>query len=190
MEKLLIDCGSNLGQGFEELQIKLNIDSSWKIVMFEPNKNCIFELEKRYTNSNISILNKAVYTYDGKINFNIPQNDSISVSSTIHDNTHNTKYDVKYHSPLEVECVDLSKFVIDSCDNFEVYLKLDVEGSELEILEKMIQDLSHLKIKKLFVEFHDQYVDDNLNSILRLSERKKVIIDRFFSDKIELEIWK
>jgi hypothetical protein len=189
MKKLLIDCGSNLGQGFENLSQELNIDKNWEIIMFEPNHNCIDTLKNKTKNLNVTIYSKLVYIKNDYIEFNIPKNDITSVGATIHKDFHNSKYKIDYLPSIKIQSLDLSSFINDLVEDYEIYLKLDVEGSEYEILEKMIDDGTHLKLKKLYVEFHDLYSSEYNLKKFDLINRKMNILNEFSLSKIEYIIW-
>ena len=77
MRKIFIDCGTNMGMGFAQLAPSLGIDSSWEVFGFEPNVyayDAYVENIKsgRYDileDQNITLLQKAVWNKDEKINF-------------------------------------------------------------------------------------------------------------------------
>ena len=61
MENIFLDCGSNIGQSYEHFSKKYG--DNYRYILFEPNPYCFNILQSKYNNtSNISILNKAVYT--------------------------------------------------------------------------------------------------------------------------------
>ena len=68
-------------------------------------------------------------------------------------------------------------------------MKLDIEGSEYDLLEKLIQNNILVKIKKLYVEFHNQYVSEKILEQYNLDLRKQDILNYLSNNKIEYEIW-
>jgi FkbM family methyltransferase len=62
----------------------------------------------------------------------------------------------EWHEDVKVESFDLSQWIIDnfSSDDF-IVLKMDIEGSEYEVLPKMIKDGSINYIDHAFIEWHD-----------------------------------
>ena len=56
--KILVDCGTNLGQGYEQIKILEEIDSSWDIEMFEPSPECVKHLISKYNKDNFNINEK------------------------------------------------------------------------------------------------------------------------------------
>jgi FkbM family methyltransferase len=187
--KVLIDCGSNLGQGYEDLKQKLKITSEWKVFMFEPNPNCFEKLISTYQDKNFTIFNKAVHSSNKNVKLFIPKNDDYSVSSTIYNDFHNSKYNQVWDNYIEVESSDLIELInsIDSED--DIFLKLDIEGSEYDLLEKLINENLLIMIKKLYVEFHNQYVSQNMLEKHNLDFRKQNILDYLYNNKIDYELW-
>ena len=62
----------------------------------------------------------------------------------------------EWHEDVKVESFDLSQWIINnfSADDF-IVLKMDIEGSEYEVLPKMIKDGSINYINHAFIEWHD-----------------------------------
>ena len=58
----------------------------------------------------------------------------------------------KWHEDIEVESIDLSKWIIDTNRNDLIVLKMDVEGAEYKILPKMFEDGSVSYINYAFIE--------------------------------------
>lgn len=166
--KILVDCGSNLGQGYEQIKSLEKIDSFWDIEMFEPSPECVKHLVSKYNTDNFNINNKAVYTSYGEKEFHFTQDLSgevsyTSVGSKLGEVKHlftnrNSLYSLS--EPIIVETIDLSDF-IDKLDYKYICLKLDVEGSEYDILRRMIETSSLKKINKLYVEFHNYAIDSD-----------------------------
>lgn len=62
----------------------------------------------------------------------------------------------KWHENVKVESIDISQWILDnfSKDDF-IVLKMDIEGSEYQVLPKMIKDGSIGYINHAFIEWHD-----------------------------------
>ena len=71
----------------------------------------------------------------------------------------------KWHETIKVESLDLSQWIVDnfSKDDY-IVLKMDIEGSEYEILPKMIKDGSINYINAAFIEWHDWVMPDYFNT--------------------------
>jgi FkbM family methyltransferase len=149
MRNIFLDCGTHYGEGLSNFANMFNMDKTWDIYSFEPNKYLWEEHNKQNENENIKYINKAIYINNDTISFNIayPNTDASSIyKNHIGDN---------FYETLQAECLDLSQFILDnfSKDDF-IVIKMDIEGAEYEVLRKMIKDNSILYINELFVEFH------------------------------------
>ncbi len=61
-------------------------------------------------------------------------------------------------NPREVRCFDFSAWLGD-LDEPEVIVKMDIEGAELPVLEKVVADGTDERISLLIVEWHDGLFD-------------------------------
>jgi FkbM family methyltransferase len=165
MRKIFLDCGTHYGEGLNNFIQVYNIDKNWEVYSFEPNKYLWQEHFDNNPYENIQYINKAIYTHDDVITFNIayPNTDASSIyGKHIGDNL---------YSSVETQCLDLSKFILDnfSKDDF-IVVKMDIEGAEYEVLRKMIKDKSLEYINDIYVEFHS-HKDEN--AILENGESKE-----------------
>jgi len=77
-------------------------------------------------------------------------------SSLIHGKT---RGNLDFDNPIEVDCIDLSKWITENFDKDDyIILKMDVEGAEYKVLEKMINENTINYVNKLYVEFHGMRV--------------------------------
>ena len=78
----------------------------------------------------------------------------------------------KWHEDIEVESIDLSKWIIDNFkkDDF-IVLKMDIEGAEYKIVPKMFEDGSVNYINYAFIEWHDWVMPEFKNSTGELVRR-------------------
>lgn len=148
---LFIDCGGY--DGCSAMMFLLT-HPHYDCVSFEPNP----ELWHYYDDIPTQLVPKAAYTYDGEISFTIDPVDFDG--STVMEGK---RVDVDGNVPdaecpvMTVPCVDLSAFVREASGRYDrIVLKLDVEGAEYDILEKMLADGTIEHIEKLYCEFHDQ----------------------------------
>ena len=63
-----------------------------------------------------------------------------------------------YEIKVEVECISFSDFVNQFNDDDEIICKMDIEGSEFEVLRDMLNKGSIKKIKDLYVEFNERFM--------------------------------
>ena len=78
----------------------------------------------------------------------------------------------KWHEDIEVESIDLSKWII---KNFKpddlIVLKMDIEGAEYKVLPKMFEDGSVNYINVALIEWHDWIMPDYVNQTRDLARR-------------------
>lgn len=198
MRNYFIDCGTHFGEGLSFFVQHLNIDNNWKIYSFEANpstyKVFIDQNKKQFDHLDCKFVNKAVNNYDGKIIFNretpkgYPSEFKMGGGSSIMPisewNPWGT-FTESYDDSVEVDCFDLSSFVNNITDYDKIYMKLDIEGAEFNVLEKMIKEETIKKIKCLWVEFHDTF----FNNASPYTNRKHKIINFLQNNDIKLYEW-
>ncbi|MCE7032785.1 FkbM family methyltransferase [Lysobacter sp. GX 14042] len=146
---LFIDAGGY--DGCSVLQFLLE-EPHFDCVSFEPNP----ELWGYFEGLPTQLIRKAAYTYAGEIRFTVDPVD-FDGSSVIE----SKRIDFEENVPnadcpvLTVPCMDLSEYVKAAGQRYgRIVLKLDVEGAEYDILEKMLQDDTIDLVETLYCEFH------------------------------------
>ena len=146
---IFIDCGGNIGQSIDYFKNTKLYSPDFIIYSFEP----VPMLNEKYKNrKDIVFSDKAVWIKDGEIDFYIGKTHG-GVGSTLKKEKWSCKPDFAH--PIRVGCIDFSNWVISNFkkDDF-IVLKMDIEGAEYDVLEKMLVDGSINYIKKAFIEFH------------------------------------
>jgi FkbM family methyltransferase len=200
---IFIDCGTNLKQGLMEI-LDLNSDIE-KIYSFEGNTVVYDFIDKT---DGINYFNIAVSNETGFTEFHIEKDPHTSnkeyfglssriQSPEIKDKLFNFPFDVDgvtytnvedyvqdYYKKIIVPKIRLVDFInylnVDGCD---IILKLDVEGEEYAILEDMKNSGSFKKIKKLYVEFHE-------NSRLSQYDTAETWVQYFKEINLDFTQWK
>lgn len=157
----IIDCGSNIGMSV--LYFKMLYPDS-EILAFEPCAEAFFCLERNIRNNNLNsvlIYKKALSNKEGTIDFYYDQNDSGSLLMS-------TKQERMPKQKQTVEASVLSKYINRTVD----FLKMDVEGAELEIMEELSHKGKLNDIKEMVIEYHHHIIRDAdvFSKILRLLE--------------------
>ena len=146
-QKVIINCGSYTGSLINPLRI---IFGNHRVHVFECNSCCY----KHYEDMNNVVLHKkAVWTYDGIVNFYLQDNPLWDGHSICKEKKNNSEMDVKHK--VKVECIDFSKWIKDNFSyNSELFLYMNIEGAEYSILDKMIKEntLSNFLYAKIY--FH------------------------------------
>ena len=183
MKKIFIDCGFHHGEGLQHFIQKLRIDYTWYIYSFEPNPEC--NIRDRFRTILMPTLTgtqeeAAVWISDGKILFR-QENHFKSDSGSPTDGTSMTDgwtsqvADLQGSNPgledaIVVRSIDFSRFILDKhmfwapC---EIYCKMDIEGAEFPVLRKLLKDGYAMYIKKIWIEFHAQFIPGESDETVR-----------------------
>ena len=138
MRKVFLDCGANDGRSVEMFRKHF---TDYEIYCFEANPKIKWNID-------VPLIRKAVWIFDGEIKFY----KGSSLASSIFKNKTTGNLSKK---PIVIPCLDFSKWIL---NNFtkqdEIILKLDIEGAEYKVLDKMILDDSISLISKLYIDWH------------------------------------
>jgi len=157
--KIFIDCGSNTCRVLEARILK---GTEREFFAFEPQpelSTCAEEMRRKYPSVPIHFFGKAVWVYDGSINLYLATNwgPNHKGGSTLLAGHVKNESQVDYSHPIRVECIDFSEWIRRHFSKRDhIVVKMDVEGAEYPILEKMVADASIDYVSELLVEFHWQ----------------------------------
>jgi len=169
MRKIFIDCGAHRGESIAAFCDHYPDSEEYEIFSFEPSKSEIINScmkdsisENAKRAKEITFFNKAVWIencgrtfYDRAILDQTQSESSTLIPDmvTLIDPETNEKKTIGM--PMTVECVDLGMWIKENFNEDDhIILKLDIEGSEYDILEKMATDGSIEYVNKLFCELH------------------------------------
>ena len=142
---LVLDIGGFKGDYTADL-LKNNPDIISYI--FEPVKEYADNINKRFENNkNVTVYSFGLSDLDQEININVKGESS----SFIRD----ISPDVKETSKIK----DIHEFLIENNIKEIGLMKINIEGSEYPLLERLIETKDILRVKRLLVQFH--YVDTN-----------------------------
>jgi FkbM family methyltransferase len=126
---------------------------------------------------NLEIMDAAVWTEDATMKlFGLVEDDCGSTStgaSLISEHNFST-YESDSESAIEVPTLDFPKLLRSKFDYDEIVIKMDVEASEYDVLEKMIAagDLNH--VEYMFIEFYSHFMKGDDRKRTEDRERKIV----------------
>ena len=148
----VIDCVSNVGEF-----TKLFLEKGFIVDAFEPDPIAINELKKKCKNNkNLNLFQSAVGLKDNTQKLfryrKFDENDPYSTQgSSLLD------YRRGINKPfVEIKVIDFINYINKQKKEISL-LKMDIEGSEIEILNKIIDLNMHDKIKYIFVETHERF---------------------------------
>lgn len=148
--QVFLDCGGHRGQSIKHFRKSFPEAKSFTIHTFEPNSELWGRLEK----SKVKLHKIAVWIYDGETDFYLAES---RAGSTIVKGKLTAHVD--YEHPIKVPCIDLSKWIKENFKQEDIiYLKLNIEGAEYEILRKMLADGTIKYLNRLFVNFHHKKI--------------------------------
>lgn len=144
-----MDGGAHQGETIAHFE-KSNLYSQhpWMFA-FEANPNLIPDIPKK---PNLTVLNKAVWTKDGTVEFYLGEN-------TLSSSLFGDKKPGLSKTPIKVDSVDFGQWLKKNFSKDDViFVKLDIEGAEYDVLDKMLKDESITYVDRLYVEFHNEKV--------------------------------
>lgn len=193
---IFLDCGSNVGQGLTSFIEKIPITDKWKVYSWEPNPYC-FEIvkEKFSKKNNFTFYPSAIWIENTNLIISIetPKDEgptgqgSSVIPPSIWQPWNGT---LNFDKMVNVPAIDFSLWLKNNIkEKDHVVCKMDIEGAEFDVLEKLIADESIFMIDLIYVEFHENHVAENLRA--GYAARKDTIVEFFDKnkDKIELVIW-
>jgi FkbM family methyltransferase len=152
--KFFIDCGGHNGSSVRKFRNEIDRNNQFDIFTFEPNP----EFSHHYSQFlRHNLLPYAVWIEDGEQNFFLDHEDGDG-STLIREKL--TKEEggigqLDKDSPLRVKSIDLSSWLRRNFKkNDYIIVKLDIEGAEYKVLDKLCQDGTINYINQLFIEWH------------------------------------
>lgn len=178
-KKVFIDMGAHEQQGLSQFKSILNLDPSWDIHCFEPNT--LLGSNNRHTDLNVTMHNKAIWTHNGEISLNLYGYDRKSQGSIVVGSAGSEEL-IDLYDIIKTPCVDTYEFLKTFNEGDEIYIKMDIEWSEYDVLEYLL-DKGWLKnIKKIWVEWHGTHLP-------YIESRRNKIIERLRNYNTEVENW-
>ena len=163
MRKIFIDCGAHNGCSVRFFRDLRNLGQKdleeFEIFSFEPNLSFKEDLEKL----GVEVIYKGVSTIDGTATFYQVSEDKYGAtdrrtgaSTLIHQKAEwNLRAGHRANEELTIETIDFSRWIKENFAKKDfIILKMDIEGMEYEVLQKMIDDGTINYIDELLIEFH------------------------------------
>lgn len=147
--KLFIDCGGH--DGCSAIKF-LDAHPQFECITFEPNS----ALRKYYRFIPTRLVESAISTHDGTVSLLVDPVDGDGSTILPLKTVDATGTLENSQCPMiSVPCTDLDAFIRNHTNEGDyVVLKLDIEGAEYAVLEKLLETGTISRVSELFVEFH------------------------------------
>lgn len=167
---IAIDCGANIGMVTEQMAAR-----GATVFAFEPNPHAFLVLQERFTaNSNVHCLNQGVLDREGELPLYFHENsDEDEVKWSVGSSFVSTKGNIKKDKSVVVKIIDIVEFIAELSQKVKI-LKLDVEGVEIEILNKLIDTGVLDKVGLVLVETHEEKMPELKEKTEKLREKIRV----------------
>ncbi len=150
-----IDCGANRGIVLNEAAIQL---PHFEHIAYEANPRLIptlLAVRDRHPDVRITIRHAAVWTQDGEIDFYLTDEDADPNHEGSTLALGKSTGGVRYDAPVRVPCVDLDRVLREETSPGDtIILKMDIEGAEYDVLERLLDTGSINRLSALLVETH------------------------------------
>lgn len=154
MNKYFIDCGAHCGESI--LTAKQRFGDHTIVISFEPVPGLAKQLQEIHKdNPTVNVQNSAVWISDDVKRFYLSEQytDGSSLLTSL-----NALREDHY---IDIPCFDLSSWIKQTFSEKDyIILKLDIEGAEYEVLNKMIEDGTINMIDEFWGEWHDMKIQD------------------------------
>lgn len=207
--KFFIDIGTHYGEGLLEFNKKLGISKGWIIHCFEPNSLTKTEAGIASATSKwlspIVIHRKAVWNETGKVMFLCSKRDPGELEDHyiaqwpecyLDESTRNNetldgvsshisgvRQDTWGGETLEIESISASDVLESICpsDGDEVYVKIDAEGAEREIIQSLVTSRFLKNVKSIYCEVHEGLATNGVtvSEISSLCSRNGIKFERW-----------
>lgn len=167
-DSLVIDCGANVGNITNKFAA-----TGATVFAFEPDPIAFAVLSSRFAaTSNVHLFQKGVWDKNETVTLYHHKNQTKNeLAFTVGSSIKSDKVNVTATKTSTIEVVDLIEFM-QSLNKKITVIKLDVEGAETEILEKIITTKTYLLFDNLYTETHETKIPGQRQNILEL--RKKI----------------
>jgi len=167
---VMIDCGANVGD-----VTSLFARSGATVYAFEPNPICYSILAKRFrAMPTVHCFNNGVMDQRCVLRLSTPAPHGHwdALEMTVASSFTPSAFSEDNHAAqeVEVECIDLDEF-IRSLNRRVRLLKLDIEGSELKVLNRLMDSRTMDLIDQVVVETHEQQMPHLLEATHALRAR-------------------
>lgn len=175
---IAIDCGANVGKITAKLA-----EPGVTVYAFEPDPNAWEVLQSNFKdNPSVVLINKAVSDHEGRARIYFSKRygedpTKYSTGTTLLAD----KPNIDTENFVEVEVIDLAEFIVRLNKPIRI-LKMDIEGEEVKVLNKLIDRKLTDYIRHILVETHERFPSlkeptENLKRKIRQNKLKNIDLD-------------
>jgi FkbM family methyltransferase len=159
-----IDCGMNVG-----IVSDMMLHMGATVYGFEPHPKLLTFLQQKYQGNDwITLFPKAVWHQSGSMPFYIDDRED---DDLLDRSQRASLVAGEGREAFDVEVIDLTEWIrtVILPQHGEVYLlKIDIEGAEFELVEKLIETKLYKKIRHIVCETHARFFDDGPKKLNRI----------------------
>jgi len=188
MKKIFLDCGANKLHGLSYFCDVLNLDNTWIVHSFEMNPN----LTEQWSNLTTEQLSEQgwIVQKDWPFSFHFHPYGLSTIEEIVYFVQENTpeagnqgsrlkKYWFDGHSTdaggeiLKAKVIRFSDFIKQNCNPEDfIVMKMDIEGSEFDVIEDLISENLHTYFNEIYIEWHERFFPDKKTINQRASSIK------------------
>jgi FkbM family methyltransferase len=149
-QPVLFDVGANVGKIARLLRSTFPDAVVWA---FEPNPDAFKKLQEATSASGVQVVPKGVGAVPGTDSLYLPEGDEVWEGANVHPEMMRDRYRMKKVRSVPFEIVSLDDFCADQGVDRIDFLKIDVEGLELEVLRGAARMLAEGRLGIIQFEF-------------------------------------
>jgi FkbM family methyltransferase len=163
---ICIDCGCNAGAVTDIFHSKGALTYA-----FEPHPYLFEELTRKYLgDTGIELLNVAVWDRNTRMDLHVQKVRGSRVVNLEGTTLFGNRIDANVETTCNVEVIDLIEFIQKLGRRVKI-VKIDVEGAEFEIIEKILETNLYKEIDHIFCETHPHFFADGAERLAALEEK-------------------
>jgi len=190
MKNIFLDCGANNNCSARLFRKLYDEKMKYKIYSFE----CEPKFKDRFSDiQNLEFIPKAVWIEDGALEFyrDITGHKTGRmqyIGGSLLKAKTSAQLDKK--NPLVVESIDFSKWVKETLNKEDyIILKMDIEGAEYKVLEKMFREGTFDYMNELWIEWHWKKVQMTEDEHKRIADQIKIPVKKWAGIELAKKIF-
>jgi len=156
---VVLDCGANMGVVTAQLA-----ETPASVIAYEPDPFAFAHLSERFVDTpNVILINAAVAATPGTVRLMRAENfDANPVGASVKSTILDGGRAIDAHSGIDVACLSFLDILREkaSPDRPLAFVKMDIEGAELDILETMLEQELFGHVRCLVAETHERKFKD------------------------------